>query len=172
MTKSKLLQESAAFWSGMVSQEFLSIAHHLATIQEYHPEQFRLVAKNLGIGVRKAYYLASISRKFELLAVEPKRLEKIGWTKLRIISDHVDLTNFKAVLELAEQSTAHELALIAKGKYPLPGTRCVILYLEPDQHDVFADALKANGAVQTANGLANKEEALIRALSGSRATPG
>lgn len=44
-----------------------------------------------------------------------------------------------------------------------------VLYLEPEQHDVFADALKANGAVQTGNGLANKEEALIKALSSSRA---
>lgn len=46
------------------------------------------------------------------------------------------------------------------------------VYLEPEQHDVFADALKANGAVQTGNGLANKEVALIKALSSSRAILG
>lgn len=165
MKKSKQeLNESAAFWSSLVSKDFLHIAHHLASVQQTHPEQFRLVAKNLGIGLRKAYYLASISRKFSLLAVEPKRLEAVGWTKLQIIADHVDVTNFQDLLELAEQSTAHELALIAKGQYPVPGTRCVILYFTPQQHDVFAKALKAHGAVQTGKGLADKEEALIKAL--------
>lgn len=166
MKKSKHEQyEAAAFWSGIVSHEFLSIARHLATVQETHPDQFRLVAKAMGIGLRKAYYLASIFRKFSLLAVDPKRLESIGWTKLQIIADHIDVTNFEDLLQLAEQSTAHELSVIAKGKYPFPGTRCVILYLSVQQYAIFATALKANGALQSGKGLADKEEALIKALT-------
>lgn len=66
---------------------------------------------------------------------------------------------------MAELSTVRELKLFLKQQFPIPGTRSVLLYLEPDQYDVFEKVLLAHGAIKVGRGLIDKEQALIHALS-------
>lgn len=159
-TKDKI--EFAADWAG---DGFLLAARRLREIQDKKPEAFAAVAQYLGVRLRKAYYLAQIDRTFDSLGVNGKRLAAIGWSKVRLLCDHVTPDNVEDLLGLAELSTVRELKLFLKQQFPIPGTRSVLLYLEPDQYDVFEKVLLAHGAIKVGRGLIDKEQALIHALS-------
>jgi hypothetical protein len=108
--------------------------------------------------------LARIDRTFRELEVDDCRLAAIGWTKLKLLANYIDGKNCTFLLDIAEKSTVRELSLIVRHEVPLLGTRCITLYLTPDQYEVFADAVIAHGAVKIGSGLANKEQALTDAL--------
>ena len=71
-------------------------------IGAHFSNDFVSVAKNLGIGLRKAYHLAQIDRSFHALGIAPDRLRRIGWTKLSHLAPHIDADNAKELLTLAE----------------------------------------------------------------------
>lgn len=160
--KSTKKAEWAANWIG---DGFLLAARRLREVQDETPHLFPAVAKFLNIGLRRAYYLARIDRTFRELEVDDSRLAAIGWTKLKLLAEYIDGKNCEFLLDMAEKSTVRELSLIVRHEVPLPGTRCITLYLTPDQYEVFAEAVIAHGAVKVGGGLANKEEGLINALS-------
>lgn len=160
--KNQLSLEIAALEIG---DNFMSAANYFRQIQDTMPEKFSYLAKLTGIGLRKAYYLAAIDRRFQKLGVDRARLSNIGWTKARLISDYVTKENCEDLLALAETSTARELTLKLRKEEPLSGTRCVILYLKPKEYEIFSDVLLAHGASRSGRGLMDKEEALISALA-------
>jgi hypothetical protein len=162
--KSAKKAEWAANWIG---NGFLLAARRLREVQDENPHLFPVVAKFLNIGLRRAYYFARIDRTFRELEVDDDRLTAIGWTKLKLLADYIDGDNCEYLLDMAEKSTVRELSLIVRREVPQPGTRCITLYLTPDQYEVFSGAVTANGAVKVGGGLANKEKALINALSSS-----
>lgn len=153
--------EFAADWAG---DGFLLAARRLREIQDTKPEMFLAVAKYLGVRPRKAYDLARIDRTFDTLGVDGNRLAVIGWSKVRLLCDHITPDNAEDLLGLAELSTVRELKLYLKQEFPVPGTRTVLLYFEPAQYDVFEKALLAHGAIKVGRGLIDKEEALLHAL--------
>ncbi len=161
----KKLNTQAALAANLVGHGFLLAARRLREVQDEKPQLFPVVAKFLNIGLRRAYYFARIDRTFRELEIDDDRLEKIGWSKLKLLADYIEGSNCKFLLDIAEKSTVRELSLILRHEVPLPGTRCVMLYLTPDQYNMFAEAVTAHGAVKVGSGLANKEQGLIGALS-------
>lgn len=159
-TKDKI--EFAADWAG---DGFLLAARRLREIQDKKPEAFAAVAQYLGVRLRKAYYLAQIDRTFDTLGVSGNRLAAIGWSKVRLLCDYITPENAEDLLGLAEISTVRELKLFLKQQLPVPGTRAVLLYLEPAQYDLFEKVLLAHGAIKVGRGLIDKEPALIQALA-------
>lgn len=159
-TKDKI--EFVADWAG---DGFLLAARRLREIQDKKPEAFAAVAQYLGVRLRKAYYLAQIDRTFDSLGVNGNRLAAIGWSKVRLLCDHVTPGNVEDLLSLAELSTVRELKLFLKQQFPVPGMRSVLFYLEPEQYDIFEKVLIAHGAIKVGRGLVDKEAALMRVLA-------
>jgi len=149
----------------MMGDHFLEVARHLRETQKYHPEDFRSVAKELKIGIRKAYNLAQISRTFDDLSIPIERLRRVGWTKLALLSSYVDKGNIDTLLAKAADCTAHELKMYLRGNEFDPEGKTVVLHLDSEQYAVFERALRAAGAVPHSRGLLNKEAALTELLS-------
>lgn len=163
--KSFTPEQRAEIIAAFIGANFIEAARYLRDAQEETPELFEEVVKLTGIGMRKAYYLAEIDRRFRKLGVDRNRLRAIGWTKLQIIGRHIDKINLEELLSLAETHTAYELNSLMRGEQPHPETRCVVHYFTPEQFEVFEKSVLANGGVKSGRGLLDKEEALAKALS-------
>jgi hypothetical protein len=155
----------AEYVASWVGDSFLLLARHLREVQDETPELFSSVAKLCGISLRKAFYLARIDRQFRTLGVDENHLCAIGWSKLRLICDHITEANCKQLLQLAETSTVHELELKMRNEEPVDGTRCVTLYFEPADYEVFAAVILSHGGLKSGRGLVGQEKALIKALA-------
>lgn len=153
------------FYNDLVGDEFLMKARYFRKVQVETPEQFESIAKYCDVDRRTAFYWAEIGRVFGELDVDEKRLSTIGWTKAQIIAKYINQDNCEELLTLAEASTAHDLVLLMRGEKPVKGTRVVTLYLRPRQYKIFSKVILAHGGSKNGNGLVNKEEALITALS-------
>jgi hypothetical protein len=149
-----------------IKNNFLEVGLWLLKLWEDGPEAIRDEAERLKISCRTAYYLAEVALKFGDLKVEEERLQGIGWTKLQIIGRYVTPTNSEALLQLAENNTAYNLAQIMKNQKP-EAVHSVLLYLTAGQYAAFRNALLAFGATDLVTGLANKEKALTEALKAS-----
>lgn len=150
----------------IVGDYFLEVARHLRETQKNHPEDFKSVAKQMKIGIRKAYELARISRTFDDLGVSITDLQQIGWTKLSLLSPCVDEHNVDTLLTKAAHSTAHELKMYLRGNEFDPDGKTVVLHLDSTQYAVFEQALLNAGAIRHSRGLLNKE-AVLTGLLGS-----
>lgn len=150
----------------MMGDRFLDVARHLRETQENHPENFRSIAKQMKIGIRKAYDLARISRTFDDLGVSINDLQQIGWTKLSLLSPYVDEHNVDKLLTKAANATAHELKMYLRGNEFDPEGKTVVLHLDSQQYAVFEQALLNAGAIRHSRGLLNKE-AVLTGLLGS-----
>jgi len=156
---------NAEVMAKFIGDNFIEKGKYFRLAQDYDPEEFAQIAKLGGVSLRCAYHFAKIDRAFGDLAIDQGRLLGIGWTKLAVIADHVSTSNYEQLLELAETSTVRELARIVQSKLPVPGERCILLYLKPGQFAVFEKAILANGGKKAGKGLARKEAALIKALT-------
>jgi hypothetical protein len=153
---------------------FIEAARMLAKMQEEDPDTFRSVAKSLGVGLRKAYYLVQVARSLEGLPVSKDRLARVGWTKLQLISPYITASNCKTVLAQAEAHPVHEVKAILKKQGLPPQTHCVLFYLSNTQFDLLATVLQAFGAKRQGRTIKGKEEALVLALAnltGKKETP-
>lgn len=150
-----------------LGDSFLRIARYFREVQDFAPDKFREVAKLVGASRRRAFYLAKIDRTFSSLGVNEDRLCVIGWTKLTILADHINSSNYEQLLDLAEECTVRELSILMRDGVPIDGTRCVLLYFEPPAYKLFEQAILAFGGKKVGRGLMNKEEALRRALTKS-----
>lgn len=158
-------KQKAELIASFIGDNFIEAARYLREVQDEKPELFATVVKYTGIGMRKAYYLAEIDRRFRKLGVDRTRLRKIGWTKVQMIGRHINMTNLEDLLSLAENHTAYELNALLRGEQPHSETRCVVLYFTPEQYETFEQAVLANGGVKSGRGLLGKEEALVKALA-------
>jgi hypothetical protein len=96
--------------------------------------------------------------------VPKQRLLDIGWTKLQVMSGHVTHDNYLDLLAEAEKLPVHKLREILEGHASAPEKHCVLIYLSPEEYEIFCKVLKAHGATPRSRGLQGKEEALIKAL--------
>lgn len=151
--------------SALIGADFFDVARLLLELRQSDTEQFLKTAKSLGIGLRKAYYLTQVAQAFQGLAVSNERLRRIGWTKLSIISPHVNAKNLKKLLAQAEAHPVHELKAILHMKGLPPDTHCVLFYLSNLEFDLLATVLEAHGAKRMGRTLKGKEAALIEALT-------
>jgi hypothetical protein len=94
----------------------------------------------------------------------------IGWTKLALLAEHITSANSDQLLDLAETSTVRELTLLLRDELPVPGERCVVLYLGPVHYKTFENAVLAYGGKKVGRGLVDKEDALLKALNKSLET--
>ena len=85
-------KQKAELIASFIGDNFIEAARYLREVQDEAPELFATVVKHTGIGMRKAYYLAEIDRRFRKLGVDRNRLRKIGWTKVQIIGRHINKT--------------------------------------------------------------------------------
>lgn len=144
---------------------FLRAAKFFRDLQDHAPSEFGPVANLVGVGKRKAYYLAQVHRVFSELGVDKKRLEALGWTKLKVLVHRIDESNCDQLLELAETCTARQLRFFVRDKLPVSGEKCVVLYFTPSQYAVFEGAVLDHGGEKAGKGLLRKEAALIKALA-------
>jgi hypothetical protein len=96
------------------------------------------------------------------------RLNKIGWTKLQIISAYVTPDNRGELLKLAETHTAANLKAIIRGEEPIIGRKSVLLLFTQEQFAVFSKAIVEHGAIMNGQSFDGKEAALIKGLSQSK----
>lgn len=152
--------------TGASNDNFLDVARQLRQTLEETPDEFLRVASRLGVEKRKAYYLVEIDRNLDGLKIDRQRLQRIGWTKLQIIGDHINDQNADDLLTQAEEHTAHELTRLMK-REPVdaePREHVVLLYLTKSEYDVFRSVVTAHGAVASGSGISGKEQALTAAL--------
>jgi len=114
---------------------------------------------------RRAFYFGQIYRVFSSLGVDAMRLDRVGWTKLKVLAKHVTKSNCEQLLDLSEGCTARELSILMRDEVPVDGTRVVLLYLKPTGYQVFEKAVLAFGAKRVGRGLAYQEQALLKALA-------
>jgi hypothetical protein len=146
------------------SDDVMDVAHHLRQVLDDKPDEFLTIAKQLGIARRKAYYYVEIDRAFAELQADNRRLNRVGWTKLRLISPHINARNCERLLKLAEENSTYGLARLMNNDEADAKMHAVLLHLTPEQYEVFRDVLEAHGAKATGGGLSEKEQALTKAL--------
>jgi hypothetical protein len=159
------LYDKALHQSTRVEQTFLELGASLRRLYDRDREQYHKVIERSGIGLRKAYYLVSISHKFAKIPVPRARLREIGWTKLQVIAKHLTPQNYGELLTLAEQNKVRDLEALLRGETPKgDNTHCVLMYFTPKQYEIFKERVLKGGAYRSGRGLLNKEGALIKIL--------
>jgi hypothetical protein len=162
MAKKKIKKAEIA--ATIIGDDFITIARRLREILEEKPDLFPQVANSLSLGIRKAYHLAEIDRRFHKLGVNRERLRRVGWTKLAILAPHVTTGNVDALLDIAESNTAHEIKRWLRDQPVYDEERCMNLYFSAEQYALIEKVLVEHGAIRSGRGLVGKEEALVAAL--------
>ncbi len=163
---SKMTEKEVDLLASLAGYGLISVAKNLRQIEDEHPEDFARVAKLLGIGRGDASVMARIDRTYKELEIDEAQITALGWPKLVVLSDYIAFRNQHALLDLAEKTTAKDLARILI-EQPA-GTKPVMFYFSDEQYLVLEKAVLANGGVRKRrpqDGLSGKEDALVRALS-------
>lgn len=148
-----------------IGENFIEMAKELRDMLETDPEEFQKVRDRSTLGRRKIYYLIEIDKAFRKLSISKTRLQKIGWTKAHILSKHINATNAKELLELAEKNSAHNLKILLAGGKPVANHHVVLNYFKPKEFETYKKAMLENGAtLNRQGGLTNKEQALINLI--------
>lgn len=152
----KVLQMSSA-----VDENFLELARTLRELQDTDNDEFLRAVKNAGLSRRKAYYLVSIDRVFSTIPVPKLRLKKIGWTKLNVLTAHINKSNYADMLKAAEQYTAKELEAHLSGR-PVSSEKkkAFLAYLDREGYDALTEAFHRVGGRKYQRGWSNKGAAL------------
>lgn len=146
--------------------DFLARGRTLDAIHTLKPDAFALAAKAAGVGLRTAYGLVQVHRRFGSKPAWRARLERVGWTRLYIAARaDPEKWSTKQLLGLAETHTAHDLEVVLKGDVPLQNARVVVLRFTLEQYVLFERVLLAHGAEPAGKGLKGREDALIKALA-------
>jgi hypothetical protein len=148
-----------------MSKDFLTLARRLREVQDIAPDIFFEVIEVAGVGRRKAYALIQIDNSFRKLSFDRDRLLGIGWTKAVLVAPHIGQQNCEELLGLAEDHTAHDLAVVLTGGVAHPGQRVVLLYFLIEEYELFERMALAHGAIREGRGLAGKEQAVVSILS-------
>jgi hypothetical protein len=150
--------------SHRVDERFLELSRALRQLKKADPAQFQLCVENSRISRRKAFYLLRVET-FEKLNIPDKRLQAIGWTKLRVIEPHISKSNLKELLKLAEISTTRDLVAMMAGDSAHTKPHCVLMYLSEGQYAKFAQAVLAHGGKKSTRGLVGKEHAIVSLIA-------
>jgi len=149
---------------GSLGSDFVEDAKVLRQLHDEDPAEFAKVAEQSGIGLRKAYYLVEIDRALEGYPVPKEKKHSIGWTKLQMISGHLNKKNYKVLLEQADAHPVHELEDVLAGKGLVENRHAMLFYFTPAEFEVLANIVVAHGGKRKGRSLKDKEAALTRAL--------
>ena len=153
--------EDALELASKYEENFVELGRKLRYLLDHTPNLFKGVCKETTLSPRKAYYLARLAKQIEKLGIPDQALIDVGWTKVAAIGLDFTKANWRELLKHAKEHNVRDLKIIAQGGKPVPGTRCVLLYLKPAQYEKFAKAILANGGKANGPGLANTERALM-----------
>jgi hypothetical protein len=156
----------------MSRQPSISFAKMAKDLTEVHfhatAKEFREVAINAGMSVRKAYQLVRIHKALEN-HWNDARFEQIGWTSLCVIAANVaEGAPVEQWLKFAETHTARQCQLRLANKPFKNETRCMLLRFDDNQYKAFSKAVLQLGAKQRGRGLVGVERALLIAPSRGR----
>ncbi|MBU3077815.1 hypothetical protein [Sphingomonas quercus] len=162
------LKQEALTLAAKPTKSFHAFA--LALWAEYQEDRSVLydVERVAGIKLRALFYLLSVGALLNGYRIPEERAERIGWTKLRIVAQHVKSMekvspeDVEALLQTALTTTAHALtaALTLHDAAPAATTRAVLLRLSAEQYALVEAALIACHARKRGRGLVGKEEAI------------
>lgn len=137
-----------------------------------HGEDSKILAeveKVAGIKRRALFYLLKVGQLLSVYDVPESQAERIGWTKLQFIADHVsksanmpDQEAIEQSLALAIQTPAHSLKAALEGVLVASeaSSRSVLFRMTAEQYVEVEAALLACGAQKRGKGLIGKEEAI------------
>jgi hypothetical protein len=162
MDKVDKLYNQAISLSSSVDENFLELGQTLMELQDADLEKFRMFVRNSNMKERKIYYLVTIARTFRNIPVDEKRLRRIGWTKLNILTRYIDKKNYQKLLKMAEEYTAKDLELVLQGKKPMEGSRAVLCYFDPKDYALLEKAMLMFNGQKYGKGIVNKEEAIMK----------
>lgn len=143
---------------------FIEIGKYLEILGAINPSMLRETIAGAGLKQRKAYYLIETADRLKPFMRYQTRVEKIGWTKCQIIAAKMTRANARKLIEMAEANTVQELKLLIQEDEKRPKAHCVLLYLAPNDYDLFSQAMLHHGATKSARGLRDKEKALMRLI--------
>jgi hypothetical protein len=149
---------------------FLDLGRMLKQLQDRDPALFTDVWQKTDIKRRKAYYLAKVARTFDPLPIPRSRLKAIGWTKLELVSRHINEQNWQELIELAENTPSKQLEKVLNGEKPITNAHCVLMYFTPKQYQQLEDALLKRGGEKSGRGILHKEEAIMRLIADAEHT--
>lgn len=150
------------------------LARALRKLHDIDSAAWATFLEERGIKRRRAYYLVKIDKQLSALGIRKSIIDKLGWTRLAIITPCLDVRNKSELLVRAEASSTAQLRAMVRrwkagGKKKVAATskplRCVLLYFTTEQYEEFEDAIRSNGGERAGNdGLANKEAAIVEII--------
>lgn len=162
MTDQDIYKEALAL-ARNPDRHFLPLGNLLAQIKSKSPTTFQVWLAEAGLSRRKAYYLIKIARYFEDYP-DRDRLERIGWTKLLLLTSVDDYDTLDGLLHLAETETVRNLSRALRGLEEQGRTRCMLLYFTRKQYADVEKALLTHGAGKVGKALLEKEKALLNLI--------
>ena len=162
-TRNSTNYQKALKLAKQVDESPLDLAQAIWTLHNREPSRISDLIAESGMSRRKAYYLISVRSRFPEPKFKRETLATVGWTKLAILAKDCPegKEEWGIKLALKKEATAKALPAMLKEGKTAKRTRCVVLYLQPDQYDLFEVAALANGATRSGKGLAGKEEAIM-----------
>jgi hypothetical protein len=166
--------------AGKPTVNFFELALAIATSLEPDdlPEIKKITIQQIitatGLKRRRCYYLRDAGRLIMAREISKQNAEKVGWTKLQIVTRHM-LENdgatsdeFESYMNLALSTKVRDLRKALIG-HLTPATKAVVFHLTVQEIGELNDALVAYGAKMeiTAKGLrlTSKEAALMQIIA-------
>lgn len=119
---------------------FADLAAELFRIHEVAPHRFADVAQEVGVSPRTGYYLVRIWGQIRHHP-ERKRLERLGWSRLRLVAPHLEKATGRKLLDFAEKHTVQEIQQHLKRQPIKEKTRCMLLRFSAKDYARFAEVM-------------------------------
>jgi hypothetical protein len=145
-------------------RHFLPLGKLMDKLKTQNADVFRVWLAEAGLSRRKAYYLIRIARYFDGYP-DQARLERIGWSKLLLLTSLENESALEGLLHLAETETARNLSRTLRGLEDQGRTRCVLFYFTKAEYAAVEKALIAHGAGKVGKALLEKEKALLNLVA-------
>ena len=162
MTEQQLYQDALVL-ARNPDRHFLPLGTMLVELKTSDPEAFRTWLEEAWISRRKAYYLIRIAQHFAGYP-DKARLERIGWTKLLLLTAVEEAETLEGLMHLAETETVRNLSRALRGLEDQGRTRCMLLYFTKAEYARLEKALIAFGAGKAGKALLEKEKALLKII--------
>ena len=128
---------------------------------------FNEACREIGIGSRKARYLAEVHDQVAAYGIPPGKIIHLGWTKLSVLAKVLTDENVDFWVKRAEKLSvvALQRALSAK-----PPVKAMVFKLTADEAAMVDAALVRFGARRHGRQIKGREDALIRLLGAALAS--
>lgn len=158
------LSITSALLNEALAEDMMRAAEILLMTYEFEKSLFPLITKATGIKQRRAYALIRIAKVFRYTGFSHTKLNKIGWTKLSILTPYIDENNILDLVALAETMTAYSLSRYLAGETVIDNAKAMLFRLAPEEDLRLRKLLKAHGAMGALPALKGKEAALIKIM--------